>query len=936
MLAVAWASVSTAAEIRLEVGASRSPGAWDSQAEARVKDLNRRAAILSHAERARSGFRTVFTLPTRVILTQNGQPLPVIRARSRDGAGDIVPTFDASGSRAFPVDYQNYLVSVFNAAKPAMDAVFGTPFAGGPVNVRNYDADIQDRYAVAGGYFVPNAPGGPEIRFPVYQSPASAAINYIHCLLLAYLGSASYPFEFLNEGFVRAATMTIARTPGAIPGVTSDEIEQTLDSLYDSSTTYDWTNQAALASPTFIAPNLLNTPLPTGGSTGGIFLLRYKMAGTCWAKALAEYPGFVKVFNQNFYANPAAVQTIPDILALGQAIANSQAGGPNATIEGRNFSEWFERQHILDPRINGGLKLLIAPTPIIAQAASDDFGVFDIVLNAFRMDANGNETLIAGRGFPIYWRPDFTRFFVTAQDDVLDVAGAYGSVTPNFPAATFFAQPYRVAVDVPFQGKIARSYLPAGGFSTGAVPTPRDFFGTLVGVPLTSTDTYTITVEWVGGVQPGIPIQNFAFGATIADPNFQRAQPLTVRVFRSSGGAPTEIFSRRVNKGQGGIGLDLRTPDCDTTFALSRPARQTGIGLPIDPYRPNPADLLQQTDLETLIARYNSVAGRYDVYPIEGELRQGLGYFARPSVAGAVNVTGRTSAQTPIAVALQPGWNLVTAPNLSSIPATNLQVTTSTQAVVSYSTAAGDIVGATFFRFDPDPSNPDQGTLIPATSFNPGEAYFVRANRSEGAVLLFPAVAPSLPGRLSPDFAEIARKPGKGGTTSNGNPKPGKGGTPPTPPPPTTGKGGKGNSGGSTTTPPPARQTAWQNRIEFTSSVGQATHVLIGQTQNASRGFLGREDDELPLGPGGFQAAIAGVRTQFRDTRPLGYDDVFVVDLEGLVPGRQYTIRPVARLGRQTLSVNDGRSLGVVLRPGQTANFIASGSRQRLFFVVVR
>jgi len=966
-LAVSLASVASA-DLLVEVGSMRSSGSIDPLVEARVKDYNLRLARLSDSVRALRRDTETFSMPVRVILTQNGIPLPVHHTFGPGrGLGDVItPVFENSGERSFPVAYRTLLEDVFTGAKTAIDNVFGFPYQTGTVKVLNYDADIQARYAVSGGYYVPNAPGGAEIRFPVYQSDVSASVNYIHCLMLAYMGTATYPFDAFNEGLARAATMAVARTPGAVPNNPGFEaIEQTLDSLYDVGTFYDWYNQPALGSFNFIAPNLLNTPLPIGGSTGGIFLLRYQMAGSAWAKPLAEYPGFIAAYNNAYFANPNAYQSLGDLVALGQTITDQQAGGPGGLIEGRSFSDWFVRQHVLDTRINAGLKLLVQPIPIEATGGSVDFGVFGIVANAFQTDVFGNETLLSGKSFPIYWRPDFTRFFTSAQDDVIDIAGAYGSVVPNFPSETFNGAPYRVAVDTPFRGKIARAYLPAGGFSTGSNPAIRNFYGTLVGEQFSSSTAYSITLEWVGGTQSGIPITNFAFGTIIADPNFARSQPITVRVFRTTSLGTEQILLRRVNKGQGGIALDLRTPNCDAEFAFARQAKMTTFGAPFEPYRPNPADLLQMPESSALVARYNPVAGRYDMYPVEGEIRQGLGYFVRAETAANISYRGLTSANTPIAVALQPGWNMVALPSSISATTANVQVTTSTQAVVSFAEASGDLIGGTFFRFDPDPVNPDLGTLLPATQFDPGQAYYVRCLKSEGAVMLFYPSAPMAPGFGGPltplerfGFKLTARaswgwggnngtgkgggNPGSTGSTGKGGGNTGSGWS--------TGKGGNtgttgtttGSTTGSTTggtttggtTTGGTTTSEWTSRIEFNSVLGHYAEVMIGQRANATRAFNPREDDGMPPGIGGFQATVVDEGSLYRDMRAVRRGEQYTIDLVGLIPGKTYSLRITPTRGAQDMMVRDGTSSSILLRAGRAHSFVAPATSYRLYMTV--
>ena len=144
------------------------------------------------------------------------------------------------------------------------------PAVGGNVHVANFDASIGDRDAVAGGYYLPdNGSGVPEIRFPVYNANETVAVNFIHCLLLAYLGPDGYAWDGFEEGLVRAVTMQVARTSSALPaGLDPGVIETVLENSYDMEGAYDWDNQRPLSGPVFIAPNLRSLPLPVSGGSG--------------------------------------------------------------------------------------------------------------------------------------------------------------------------------------------------------------------------------------------------------------------------------------------------------------------------------------------------------------------------------------------------------------------------------------------------------------------------------------------------------------------------------------------------------------------------------------------------------------------------------------------------------------------------------------------
>ena len=892
LLALLCFSSALATELRVEVGLTRSAGSIYELTDEAVRRFARRAALLSRSRRdflrAHGQADVPFSTPVRVVLTENGVPLPM-RPAGRAAGADIVPTFDTTGARAFPASYQTLLEDVFTAARPAMNAVFGAPAIGATVHVRNYDADIQDRLAVAGGYYIPNGPDGPEIRFPVYLSPVSAAINYVHTLLIAYQGNTPYPFDAINEGLVRAATMRVVRTPNSLPGSPDPAaVEQTLDSSYDVSTFYDWYNQPALGCRTFIAPNLLDTQLPAGGNTGGIFLLRYQMAGTAWLKVLTEHPAFVAEFNRNYYLNPAAYVTMDDFATLGQSVL---AILTRSTVEGLNFADWMERQYILDSDLTAGLKLLVQPFPVDPTPSTNDFGVFGIVFNAFRTDALGNESLLAGTAFPVYWRPDFFRFFTTAQDDVIGISGAFGSVVPNFPGSTFGGVPYKVAVDVPFAGGVTRAYLPAGAVATATNPAPSNFYGTLTGLPPLAAGDYEVSVEWAGGSELMIPVSNFAFGVDVADAGFDAALVTTIRVFTFDGVDRTELFSRRLNKGPGPLALDLRPPVADASYTFTLPGRLSLVGVPLQPYRIRPSGVFGMSDDAALVARWNPVTSRFDLFPDEGQVMHGHGYYVRPAASASVTVNGVVPPRTPVSVSLQPGWNIVSVPFSQTIGTSNIQFTVATEAVTDYAGASGTIIGNTVFEFVPDGVNLDAGTLVPATSFEPGKGYLVRALRPEGAVMVF------TPNDFSPSSPR--GRGGRGGRVGVGAPEVAKG---------LPERGGGWNF----------QKHRWETGLQLTGYSGAKSVVVLGQRTEALKGYDPLYDSDLPPSPGGFQLIVIDGGRMFRDIRTWGARETYRLAATGLSSGERCTLRLRPTVGKKTLTLVD-------LESGTTRTFRGGG-----------
>ncbi len=859
-LAFSFSTLAAATELRVEIG-TRSPSDWRPVADAAVRAYASRIAALTDRSRAtweRAGLTRGSTfLPMRVVLTRGGRPLPMTFGERGRDPDDIVPTFDTGGDRAFPPSYRSLLERTFVAARPAMNGLFGRPAVPGTVRVRNYDADIQARLAVAGGYFVPNGPDGPEVRIPVYNNPVAASINYVHTLLLAYQGPKPYPFDAYSEGLVRAVTMGVARTPGSLPdNPDADQVEGVLGGLYDVGPVYDWANQPGLGARRFIAPNLLDSPLPPGGSTGGPYLLRYQMAGTAWAKLLAEVPGFAAELNRRYYAAPDLYQSVTELEALGQIALDAVRGSAGSTVEGLPFAPWAARQAILDPAGGGATRAIVQVVPLPPTPGSSDFGVFNIELNAVRVAANGNETLLGGASFPIYWRPDFTRTILTAQDDRIDVAGGYGSVVPNFTADNFNGQPYRMTVDVPFGSRVTRVNLPAGAIASGADPAERTFAGTLIGLPRLAQGEYVIAVTWNGGQQGGIPVTNFAFGARLTDASFLRPGPLTVQVFRRDGGGTVEVISRRVNKTNGPVYVDLTPASAETAYDLALPGRLALLGLPLDPYRPNPVDALRSDPLSLLLGAWNPVSARYDLFPDEGQVRGGRGFWLRAASNGNVSIPGRSVPQTPVSVALEPGWNMVTVPFAATAVRTDVLVTVGAEALTTFADAVGTgRIGSVMFGWTGDPNNPDSGSLVETLEFRPGQAVFVRANRPEGAALVF--------------FPRTGNRP----AGRDREPRP---------------------------------RVQWEGLVSLVRGRTTLGSVRIGQSPDSRALSRSALTLDVAPSPSGVRVWSSGPSPLYRDVRPVAPVETFTVVMDSLIPGEWYglKLRPIA--GRRDLAVWTG------------------------------
>lgn len=872
--------IAQATTLSLPPAANRSESGMEQAAISAAKKFTQNVARLTVRERATRKMKGVpLTFPIRVRTTEPSLPL------LNRGATGLTLQF-GTGGNAFPTQYQALLNDVFTSVQSFLDTYLGAPKLSGVVTVKNYDASIGDRDAVAGGIYVHGTGSNREILFPVYSDNGGfknevAAVNFVHTLVLAYLGNSEILSDGWTEGLARAVTMRICRSTGALPALLDrEQIDSVLSSTYDTGPTYDWNNQAALAGPQFIAENLRNQPLPVGGSVGGLYLLKYLMAGSAWQKVLTEYPLFANNFLQSYYANPSLYASFSQVTALGQSTIGGLGG---STIEGLSFDQWARKQFILNPKLVPGLKLQVQPFPITSGLAGSDFGVFAIQIHAFRTALNGDESLARETAYPIFWTPSFTRFFASAQDDRADIIQGYGSVVPNFTGGAFNNEPYRVVVDVPVLDAIERVALPAGAIATTANPNPKNFYGTIEGISASSSVPLVVRVQY-GSTSQDIPVKNLAFGALITDTAFQQSLPLTVKVFTNVNSTLTEIYSRRVNKGPGSIGLRLIT-DARSSFELNLNGGINMIGILITPAEVDGAAILGSNPLTTLLSRYAPADSRFEFYPECGTVRAGYGFFTRQAAASTITVPGTGASQVSPTVALRQGWNLVSNMLSRTVNKSELQLVVGAEIPVDYNSAVGTIIGTDVFEFVPGTPDsfsgvPETGNYTSVSGISEGNAFWIKVLSPNGATLVFPnAVAANRP------------------VVS-------------------------------------AASAKWEMPLVLTGPGGRA-EAILGQAKGATRARESAFDIEAPPGSGGL-SMIAGTGL-FRDTHSFGSVDTFTVTLNGLTPGGRYRLAmsPTARLSQYSVYDVATRQT-TYFRGSKTYEFDASGPSMTLIINTMR
>lgn len=795
-----------------------------------------------------------FIAPRAVVVRSSGSSSYSVRSQG----GALTLEFPAEGNDPGPFtpEYRQLLIDTFAAAKPTMDVLFGQPFQGGTLRVYNMDNAIGDRDAVAGGlYLTDDGSGVPAIWFPVYLANETAVVNFIHCLFLAYLGPAIFDFDAWAEGFARAATMRTVLA-GALPsGLDPDIVQSVILNSYDSSGHYSWHNQPALANSSFIAPNLRPIPLPVGGSLGGLFLMRYRMAGTAWAKVITEYPAFFSTFLASYYQDTSIRGNIPALSTLAQSTMNS-LGGPGSTIEGRTFASWYRRQYVLDVKVARGRKTFVESIPITVGLGGEDFGVFAFWLSYFETLSGGNETLLQGTSYPIYWDATFARMFTSGQDDRMDIAGGFGSVTPNLPdvfGSGAVTQWYKAIVDIPVGDNLSRAIVPAGAIATAQDPTTKNFYGTVVGFDgaVAGGDPNTsgiVRLTLPGQAPVDAPLRNGAFGAIVPAPGLNAPKLARVDVVQVVSGNETILQTEFVNTWGDTLALAIQLDDEGSYFlpgGLAGGVQMVGFGA--RPYETDLAIVLGLPANETLVARWRQDRLAYDLYPALSGFAPGKGYMIRmPAAVPGFSVFGRLPGEQPYTVPLQVGWNQIVNPFPNDLPTTSVSVQRAADSPKTFSEAiTAGWIDTQMFEFipganDPFSGLPEGGTMSPLSSFPAGKALFVRALAPEGVTITF-----------RPDVFGAAAAPGGGGVPFG----------------------------------------SWTAKLVATGLGVERSEVEFGQRIGAKDGYdVGIDCGLPPVWGGALQAMIRSGGTMYRDVRPHGINS-WDVRLSGLRAGFTYTIR---------------------------------------------
>jgi hypothetical protein len=663
-----------------------------------------------------------------VVLRQRGQL--ILPTRTRDGGlGNGTLTFRfQDGDNPFPENYKRLLQQVIDTVPPLIEAEYGKAARTLTITIVNYEEQIGDRDAVVGGiYDVTNS----RFLFPIYNSPEAAAVNLLYLIVRAFHADVGFAYDAWEEGFARAVTTRIARGPGfrSIAGLRTETIETVLTNTYDARPYYDAWNQPVLGSPSFIAPSLRQSPVAPG-TTGGIWLVRYLMAGSAWLKLAVQYPLFFRAFNARYYARytPGLGGDIPQLLTIAQETLRDLAGSATPTVEGIPFDQWYRRQWIFDTSVTYGRKLHAQMFPFGSSLQPGEEAVFTVFLTYFQTVRTSNggwdEALLNGTCYPIYWDFNYNRLTLSPQYERVDIRGGIGTVMPSFTGDEVKNQ--RLTVDFSVGTETARVVYPSS--KVQGTNFRNNFFGVVHGL-----DNGTVEIT-LGIERKEVNVTNGAFGTSFSADALKEQEARLI--FRNEQGI--EVGRVQVNTGTDFQFVMVHLQSTTDTFRLDLPAGLSMFSLPLRPYETDFAKLLNIPANELRIAHWRQERFDYVYYPETPAPAPGVGYFIRTRNPLSVTIQGEAApTDREFALALQPGWNLIGHPFKEAVDLRSVRVVHQFSEPVVWETASEQIgsepplVGRKVYTLGT--SGYREATLL-----EPGKAYWVRVLRPEGVTLLIP------------------------------------------------------------------------------------------------------------------------------------------------------------------------------------------------------
>ncbi|MCS7066049.1 MAG: hypothetical protein NZL85_07230, partial [Fimbriimonadales bacterium] len=494
---------------------------------------------------------------------------------------------------------------------------------------------------------------------------------------------------------------------------------------------YDAWNQPVLGSPSFIAPSLRQASIPPG-TTGGLWLVRYLMAGSVWLKLATEYPSFFREFNARYYARytPGLEGDIPNLLAIARETLSALSGSANPTVEGIPFDQWYRRQYILDTSVTYGRKLHAQMFPYASNLQPDEKAVFTVFLTYFQTTrtANGgwDEAMLNGTSYPIYWDFNYNRLTLSPQYERVDIRVGTGTVVPSFVGDEVAHQ--RLTVDFSVGTENARVVYPSS--KVQGTNFRNNFFGVVYGL-----DNGSVTID-LGVEQKTVEVTKGAFGAAFSEETMSRERIARLTFFSAQG---VEVGRVQVNTGIGFQYVIVRLQPTSDTFRLDLPAGLSMFSLPLRPHETDFAKLLNIPANQLRLAYWRQERFNYVYYPETPAPAPGIGYFIRTVSSLSATIQGEpVPADREFAIALQPGWNLIGHPFKEAVDLRTVRVVHQFSEPVIWETATESIGGEPPLVGSRVWTLGGAGAYITTTLLEPGKAYWVRVLRPEGVTLLIP------------------------------------------------------------------------------------------------------------------------------------------------------------------------------------------------------
>lgn len=725
------------------------PAAADSAAVARAVGARVRAewgararALAPQVAQARRsgllGARSVLPISTLVTVRQNGRlVLPERNTRQAGtrqvGGGTL--TFSYTG---FAPQDEQFLRQFQAQAYPLIENVYGRPAWSGNVEVVNMGPleggqFTQVRRLAFGAYDV----SGGRILLPLYENVDTQAHAFLLLMVHAFHGPATFQYDAWEQGFARAAASIVARS--------MDFLDATANGLYSLLRFYDLLNQPTLGNSTFNLQKDVPIDISSGVfSAGKMFLPRLGMSGAAFLKLYIENPAFFQNFNAAYYAqfNPAAQPSLAgNVPALrGLAAGALRQGRPDDSVEGLPFAQWFERQYVLDTSVSPGEKLFAFVIPSDPDAENGQSSLIALVY--FRTKSDGDEDLLAGRGYATYFDAANARLSLGPASEQTEIDAGEGFLTTlAFPTPGVDAGRY--TMDFHAGNATARSYLPSGFGG--------DFQGVVLGGQGGTVAVRQTTLPPIRERAGTGPVENGGFGIDVGT----GSNDLAVTVVDVTINNATTSY--RFNTGDGRYYAVIRSGGVGDVRTVTH-VYQAGLALVSFPVRPLQTDIgaalgLPVTDF--LLSYWNPGSRVYDTFgqnsPAISRIDLGRGYWLKlfPPAGVPVSMVSLTGPAPPtdtdVTVSLPFGWNLVGTPFAGGTNVSDLFVQYLQNDAIPWDDAvARNLVAAQPFEYN---------TVVGAYAALPVDTgrleawrgYWLRVLVPTGVTLLYPA--PDAPGR---------------------------------------------------------------------------------------------------------------------------------------------------------------------------------------------